>query len=229
MRTQPNGLPPAGPLTQHDGMTHVAWYFDPISPFAWLQWPAIRALAAERQLQLRPILFAGLLQRHGHKGPAEIPAKRRFTYRYVLWRARQAGIPLRFPPAHPFNPLHALRLCVAGSTPQAVDAVLGWIWAEGRAADSIEALAPLAARLGIEAPESALSAPAVKAGLQQNFDAAVSVGVFGVPTLAIDGELFWGEDATAFALAVLDRPSLLQDAEMSRLDALPVGVRRPGS
>ena len=211
-------------------MTRIRWYFDPISPFAWLQWPAIRQLARQREVQLRPILFAGLLQRHGHKGPAEIPAKRRFTYRYVLWRARQAGIPLRFPPAHPFNPLHALRLCVAaGGTPEVIDAVLGWIWAEGKAADGIDALAPLAARLGLKAPETALAAPEVKAELQRNFDEALSAGVFGVPTIAINDQLFWGEDATDFALAVLDQPSLLQDAEMSRLDALPVGVRRPGS
>ena len=94
-------------------MTPITWYFDVISPFAWLQWPTIQRIAAERPVQLRPILFAGLLDRLGNKGPAEIPAKRRFTYRHALWRARQKGLLLQFPPSHPFNPLPALRLCVA--------------------------------------------------------------------------------------------------------------------
>jgi 2-hydroxychromene-2-carboxylate isomerase len=206
----------------------IEWYFDVISPFAWLQWPAIQRLALSRQLSLRPILFAGLLDRLGQKGPAEIPGKRQFTYRHALWRARRAGMPLRFPPAHPFNPIAALRLCIAGGEDVAsIDAVLGWIWREGQDASSSAALAPLAACLGIADPASALAAPAVKARLRENFDAALAAGVFGVPTLVIDGELFWGEDATDFALARLADPALFEDPEFRRLDALPVGVQRP--
>jgi 2-hydroxychromene-2-carboxylate isomerase len=214
--TPPSATPPS-----------IDWYFDFISPFAYLQWPRVRALAEQRPLRLRPILFAGLLERHGHKGPAEIPAKRRFTYRQVCWRARQLGRTLRFPPAHPFNPLAALRLCVAaGAGADAVEAIFDWIWGQGQAGDSIDALEPLARRLGIDDPAAAIAQPAVKAALKANFDEAVSAGVFGVPTLAIGGELFWGEDATDFALAVLDDPALLQDPELQRLDALPVGIQR---
>jgi len=207
----------------------IEWYFDVVSPFAWLQWPAIKRLATNHDIGLRPILFAGLLDRLGHKGPAEIPGKRQFTYRHALWRARRAGVPLRFPPSHPFNPVAALRLCIAGGENVAsVDAVLTWIWAEGREASSIEALAEAAARLGIDDPVAALGAPTVKARLRENFDAALAAGVFGVPTLVIDGELFWGEDATEFALARLADPALFDDPEYRRLDGLPVGVQRGG-
>jgi 2-hydroxychromene-2-carboxylate isomerase len=96
------------------------------------------------------------------RGPAEIPRKREFTYRYALWRARQANTPLKFPPTHPFNPLPPLRLCVAaGATEDTVGAIFEWIWAHGRAADTPEALAPLAASLGVDDVRSALAAPAV--------------------------------------------------------------------
>lgn len=208
-------------------MPPITWYFDVISPFAWLQWPAIQRIAAERPVQLRPILFAGLLDRLGHKGPAEIPAKRRFTYRHALWRARQKGLPLQFPPSHPFNPIPALRLCIAaGATVEAIDAVFRWIWEHGRAADSVEALQPLALQLGLDDLEAALGDATVKQALRDNFEAAVADGVFGVPTLVIHGELFWGEDATDFALATLHDPELLHDSTFHRLDALPVGIQR---
>lgn len=205
----------------------IDWYFDFISPFAYLQWPKVQALMETHAVTPRPILFAGLLDRLQHKGPAEIPAKRRFTYRHVLWRARQAGRPLVFPPAHPFNPLPALRLCVAaGATPAAIDAIFDWLWARGRAADSAEAIAPLAASLGIADPAAALSAPEVKAALRAHFEAAVAAEVFGVPTLAVDGELFWGDDAFDFALAAIADPGLLRSEAFARLDALPVGASR---
>ncbi|WP_114241462.1 2-hydroxychromene-2-carboxylate isomerase [Dyella sp. C9] len=205
----------------------VTWYFDFISPFAWLHWPKVKALAAERPVTLRPILFAGVLDRLGQKGPAEIPGKREFTYRHVLWRARQAQVPLRFPPAHPFNPLAALRLCIAaGSTVAATDAIFDWIWGQGQAGDSIEALAPVAQCLGVADPVAATADPAVKAQLRDNFEAAVAEGVFGVPTLSLDGRLFWGEDAHAFALACLHDPSLWDEPEMRRVAGLPVGVAR---
>jgi 2-hydroxychromene-2-carboxylate isomerase len=54
----------------------------------------------------------------------------------------------------------------------------------------------------------------------------MAAGIFGVPTLAIDGELFWGEDATDFALAYLANRRLLDDPEFVRLDQLPSGIQR---
>ena len=132
---------------------------------------------------------------------------------------------LRFPPAHPFNPLAALRLCIAaGATADAIDAIFDWIWSLGEAGDSADALAPVAARLGI-AP-SAFADDAVKAALRANTDSAIAAGVFGVPTLAIGDALFWGDDAHALALAVLRDPALLDDPEMRRVATLPEGLRR---
>jgi 2-hydroxychromene-2-carboxylate isomerase len=204
----------------------VRWYFDFISPFAYLHWPKVRALAERQPVEFKPLLFAGLLDRNGQKGPAEIPAKRRFTYRHALWLGREQGVPLQFPPAHPFNPLFALRLCVAaGTTPEAISAIYNWIWAEGRAGDSLEALAPLIRRFGIDDP-ALLSDAAVKATLRQNFDDAVAEDVFGVPTLSIDGQLFWGNDAHTFALAAIADPALLSSPEMLAVDDLPVAAAR---
>lgn len=205
----------------------IDWYFDPISPFAFLSWPILRRLGESHELVPRPVLLAALLDYHGQKGPAEIPAKREFTYRLVQFQAHQADVALRFPPAHPFNPLAALRLCVAaGCTSDTVSAVLDWIWSEGRAGDSIEALAPLAARLGIRDPAVAIAAPEVKAALRGNFESALAAGVFGVPTAVVQGECFWGRDALPMLQAFLTDPGMFDRGPYPHLATLPASASR---
>ena len=203
----------------------LRWYFDFISPFACLQWPKVRALMADEPVVPVPIVFGAVLAAVGQKGPAEIPGKRVFTYRHALWRARMRGVELRFPPAHPFNPLPALRLCIAaGTTAEAIDAIFDWIWLCGQAGDNPEALAPVAARLGLAS--EACADDAARAMLRANTDAAIAAGIFGVPTLAVGDTLFWGDDAHDFALAALRDPQLLDEAEMQRLARLPEAARR---
>ena len=201
------------------------WYFDFISPFAYLQWRRLRRDHPEVALNPKPLLFAAILNHVGQLGPAEIPQKRRHTYRIVLWQARQAGIPLAFPPAHPFNPLPALRLCLAApDRMQAIDAIFAHIWEHGRLADSVEALTDVAASLGIDDP-AAIARDEVKRELLANGEEAMALGVFGVPTLRVRDELFWGNDATELALAFARDPGTL-DAEMRRVDAIPEAVQR---
>lgn len=206
------------------------WYFDFISPFAYLQWRRLRRDHADVVLNPKPVLFAAILNHVGQLGPAEIPQKRRHTYRIVLWQAREAGIPLHFPPAHPFNPLPALRLCLAApDRTQAIDAIFAHLWERGMPGDSIETLAGVAKSLGIEDPAAAIARDEVKRELLANGEEALALGVFGVPTLRVRDELFWGNDATDLALACARDPGTL-DAEMRRVDELPEAIqrRRPG-
>ena len=201
------------------------WYFDFISPFAYLQWRRLRRDHADVAINPKPLLFAAILNHVGQLGPAEIPQKRRHTYRIVLWQARAAGIPLHFPPAHPFNPLPALRLCLAApDRMQAIDAIFAHIWEHGRLADSVEALADVAASLGID-DTAAIARDEVKRELLANGEEAMALGVFGVPTLRVRDELFWGNDATELALAFARDPGTL-DAEMRRVDAIPEAIQR---
>lgn len=203
------------------------WYFDVISPFAYLQWRLLRRDHPWLALNPKPVLLAALLNHHGQLGPAEIPGKRRHTYRMVLWQAREAGVPLAFPPAHPFNPLPALRLCLAAQDRiAAVDALFTHVWEQGRAADSVEALAAVADALGIDDLAVAIGRDEVKRELLANGEQAIALGVFGVPTLRIGDELFWGNDATPMALQYLADPDGFDDAQMRRVDEIPAAVQR---
>ena len=205
----------------------VAWVFDVISPFAYLALPRLDELPAGVELVVVPVLLAALLDHFGQRGPAEIPSKRRFTYRFVLWRARRLGLPLRMPPAHPFNPLAALRLIIAaGSDRRAAATVLQAVFGEGRDLTDQAVIADLAAQLGVADPQRTLADAGVKQRLRENTLWASSRGVFGVPTLLIGEELFWGHDAFDMALDYLSRPQSFTDPDMRALESLPIGAAR---
>jgi 2-hydroxychromene-2-carboxylate isomerase len=205
----------------------VSWVFDVISPFAYLAFPQLARLPAHVTIEFVPVLFAGLLQHFGQLGPAEIPSKRRFTYRFVLWRARQLGLPMRMPPAHPFNPLAALRLIIAaGSDQRAARTVLDAVYREGRDVADAAVIAALARELGVADPQAALGDATVKQRLRDNTNWASSRGIFGVPTLVIGDELFWGHDAFDMALEYLRNPDAFRDPDMQAAETVPVGVTR---
>ena len=203
------------------------WYFDFISPFSYLQLERIGGLRARLEITPIPIVFGAILKHHGQLGPAEIRGKREFTYRFAQWSAEREGIPFRFPPAHPFNPITALRLAIAaGATWPAIAAIFEHIWKDGRAGDDAESLADIGRALGIGDVAAATSREDVKTALRTNTEAAIAAGVFGVPTLRIGGELFWGNDATALVEEWLDKPSRFDAPEYRRIAALPRAIER---
>ncbi len=203
------------------------WYFDFISPFSYLQLAKAREWRARFDITPVPIVFGAILKHQGNLGPAEIAGKRAFTYRFARWQAEQSGIRLRFPPAHPFNSIAALRLCVAAGTSWAsVEAIFQHLWHDGRAGTNAAELADPGRALGIENVENAINTTEVKARLRDNTAAAIAAGVFGVPTLRAGDELFWGNDATPMIEDWLAHPDRFANAEYQRLLELPFGVER---
>lgn len=208
-------------------MASVDWYFDFISPFAYLQCEQLHTLGPGVRVRYRPVLFAALLEAHGHKGPAEIRRKRDFSYRYLVWHARRMRIPFKMPPEHPFNPLRLLRLAVAcDCTPEAVQRIFRFVWADGRLPDLPIEWAELVSGLGVRDAEARIAAPDVKAELRRNTDEAIERGVFGVPTLMVGDELFWGADATAMAADYMAAGCRWTDPEYARVTSLPQGAIR---
>ena len=203
------------------------WYFDFVSPYAYLQLMDFKRLPDSLEIRYRPVLFAGLLNHWGQKGPAEIPGKRLQTYRECQWRAARAGIPLRFPSVHPFNPLRPLRLCIAlGTEPAVIGAIFEFIFAEGRDVQDDDEWRALSARLEVDDADGLTSRPEVKDALRANTEEAVRRGVYGVPTFAVRGELFWGSNTTDMLLDYLADPKMFSRGEMARIGDMPMGVER---
>jgi 2-hydroxychromene-2-carboxylate isomerase len=208
-------------------MPRADWYFDFVSPFSYLQCELLPQLERSLRIRYRPVLFAGLLKAHEHKGPAEIPAKRRFTYRHVVWQARALDIPLKFPAAHPFNPLPLLRLAiVADCAPDAVRSIFRFVWRNGRLGDLPIEWAELMSELDLRDAEKRIADQDVKDTLRRNTEEAIARGVFGVPTLIIGEELFWGVDATRLASDYVAAGCRYTDPEMDRVASLPAAAVR---
>jgi len=207
------------PQNLNESAAEVTWYFDVVSPFAYLALPAIEALACWRSVRLRPVVLSALLSRWGLIGPAEIAPKRLCTYQLVQFTADRAGIPLRFPSRHPFRSLETQRmLATLDGRADAVRAAFDFIWAEGRDPSDPAESAILRARIGAGEPDAA-----AKDALRASTDDALAKGVFGVPTIVVEDNLFFGMDAIPMAEAYLRDPNFLTGSEMARLAKLPMG------
>ena len=207
-------------------MKKIDWYFDFISPFAYLASQSLDRLPADIELRPCPVLFAGLLQHWETRGPAEIAPMRRFTFRHIQWLADINDIPLKLPPIHPFNPLKLLRLCIALQDGQELgQRLFRFVWSEGRSADNPNDWQALMTELGVD-DEDCVSTTEVKIRLRQNTRDAIDKGIFGVPSFMVDGEIFWGFDSVDFLLAYLNEPELLRSPGMQAADAMPEGITR---
>ena len=204
-------------------MRTITWHFDFVSPFAYIALHRLKELPADVKIEYRPILFAALLNHWGQKGPAEMTTKRRYTYRWSHWWAQSLGLPFKYPAAHPFNPLHHLRLAIAcGSQPESIRTIFADIWTSGADMTDVKRFGNLCSALGVP-PEKLNDA---KEQLRRNTEEAISRGVFGVPTFEADGELFWGADSIEFLKDFLKNPAAIRNDEMQRLDSLPAAAVR---
>jgi 2-hydroxychromene-2-carboxylate isomerase len=212
----------------------VEFWFDFISPFAYLAWQRIHPLAQAhgRSVTYRPTLFAGLLDHWGQLGPAEIPPKRVYIFKQVLRRAHALGVPLQPPPRHPFNPLLGLRLASLELDPDRqralIDALFRATWGGGPGIDDPATVEAILREAGFDAGPLLADAttPANKQRVIDRGLEAIALGVFGVPTMIADGELCWGDDSCGELEVFLRGKDPLDPELLTRWASLPVGQAR---
>lgn len=185
----------------------VEFYFDVGSPTAYLAHKRLQQLRAQYGLELRymPMLLGGVFKASGNTSPIAIPAKGKYMLEQDLPRfAARYGVPLSFNPHFPINTLNLMRAAVAAQQLGCVDAyldrVFDAIWVEKKNMGDATVVEQVLADAGLDA--GALIArsqdPAVKAELVANTEAAVARGVFGAPTLFMDGAMYFGQDRLDF-------------------------------
>ena len=229
-------------------MKTVTFYLDFISPFAYLAFETLpRALEGlSYNVVYQPVFLGGILQHHGQLAPAEVPVKRAWTYRHVVWLARTHGVPLEFPASHPFRSLELLRAALSGTygasqigdaTPNrfVCEAFFRHVWRGGADAADPQRLDALLA--GLRPTEVDATPPTAQASLQalgkqrlqQATEAAIARGVFGVPSFGVDDKLFWGLDAVPMlrsylAAAETDTGFALSAAEWQQVQDIPSAI-----
>jgi 2-hydroxychromene-2-carboxylate isomerase len=190
----------------------IRFYFDYISPNAYLAWTQLPTLAQRNGFSIEPVpvLFAGLLEAHRQLGPAEVLPKMQWMWRNVARKAALIGVQLNAPAFHPFNPLLSLRASSLPLQPEQklrlIDALFGAVWIRALHVAEPTVVEQVAAEAGLDG--AALIAQAseseCKARLRKQTDQAIAEGVFGVPTMAVGTELFWGYDDLPFLQRFID-------------------------
>lgn len=189
-------------------MTAPRFLVDVGSPYAYLAAERVeRVLGPE--VVWEPVLLGAIFAARGH-GSWSLTAARTEGVREVERRAEAYGLPpVRWPEPWPGNTLLAMRAAVAadlaGAGREFLLAALRLGFRDGRDLSSVDAIAEAARTAGIEgnALLAAASDPAVKAALRERTDAAIALGVVGVPTVLVGAQAFWGDDRLEDAAAAL--------------------------
>ena len=210
----------------------VPFYFDYVSPYAYLAWQALPEFIQRYQIEVlpQPILLGGLLRSLDSLGPAEIPAKRQWVYQDVCRIARLRGLELNFPPAHPFRSLLAMRVtcAVAREFPERLHEVVSSFfaaaWRQGRDLSQWETLSQILNELRVPLSEAECITPEVKQDLMQRTEHAMQSGIFGVPTVIVHQEVFWGHDRLEQAMYCLSEGDVLSESDKRALLTIPEGV-----
>jgi 2-hydroxychromene-2-carboxylate isomerase len=211
-------------------MKHITFHFDLISPYAYLAFEQL-PMALEgisHSVTYKPVLFGAILQHFGQLGPAEIAPKRTWTYQQIHWLAKEQGVKLQMPASHPFNPIALLRLALAcgaqGACNRYVTQMLfEHVWQGGQEASDVQRLTALIDKLQ---PKCSLEDANVKTELKANTDAAIAQGIFGVPTMQVDDQLFWGLDALPMLSAYSRGDAWFESSAWTAAGQVPTGVVR---
>lgn len=203
----PRGVPPAKPGPE---MPRSTFYFDLGSPYAYLAAERLGTVLAE-PIEWQPVLLGGLFQLAGRSSwSLGEPRRRAAGMAEVERRARGYGLPpMRWPDPWPSNYLLAMRAttfaCAAGLGREFALQAFRSAFQRGEDLGIAENVLRAAEQTGLDREEVQAGAAdgQIKRALREATDAAHALGVTGVPTLAIDGECFWGDDRLEEAAARL--------------------------
>jgi 2-hydroxychromene-2-carboxylate isomerase len=183
----------------------IDFYFDFSSPYSYLASEQIDALAARhgRTVNYKPVLLGGIFKTSGGVPLTEsYGPKARYSLHDFERSARFIGVPYRHPSKFPIGAVAASRavLWLQQHRPDQatafVHAVFRALFRDDRDVSDPAVVAEVAEAAGIDSKRlmEAVQEPAIKELLKTRVDEAVAFGMFGAPTIVVDGEVFWGND-----------------------------------
>ncbi len=196
----------------------VEFFFDFGSPTSYLAWTQLPQLAAEAGAQLvwRPMLLGGVFKATGNASPVTVTAKGRWMSDDMARWARRYGVTLAMNPHFPINTLTLMRgaaglqLRRPDDFERYVDTVYRAMWQTPCNMGDPAVMAQVLQRAGFDVDDllALVNDPEVKARLAANTEEAVARGVFGAPTMFVDGQMFFGQDRLDFVREALSGGAL---------------------
>jgi len=183
----------------------IEFYFDFSSPYSYIASERIEALAARtaRPLQWRPLLLGAVFKATGGAPLTEVAGpKARYAIRDFARAAAFVGVPYRHPTTFPVGAVAASRAVLwlqREHSPHSVayvHAVFRALFVHDRNVGDATVALDIAQSLGIDKARLAagVQEDAIKNALRVEVEQAIARGVFGAPTIFVDGEMFWGHD-----------------------------------
>ena len=197
----------------------IEFFFDISSPWTYLGFHNIQALAAElgAAIRWRPILVGGIFNSINPSVYASrdnpVPAKQSYQLKDMQDWARHAGVGIRFPPSvFPVNSVKAMRACIwlepQGRLVPFATAAFEAYWRDDQDISSDAVLARVCERAGVDATAllAGIAGQAIKDALKTNTDELMRRGGFGSPTIFVDGDdMYFGNDRLPLVRAALQR------------------------
>lgn len=191
----------------------LEFYFDVVSPTAYLAWTQLPALVERTgaELDYRPMFLGGVMASTGNRPPGTVEAKGRWMSADLARFSARYGVPFQMNPAFPMNTLPIMRAAMTWKDRPDFEAFLKTIfeaiWVDARDVAQEQVLTQALADGGLD-PEvfwAAAKDPANKDALKANTDEAVARGVFGAPSFFVGEELHFGQDRLHFVESALTR------------------------
>ncbi|MBK9243435.1 MAG: 2-hydroxychromene-2-carboxylate isomerase [Burkholderiales bacterium] len=183
----------------------IEFWFDFSSPYSYLASEKIEELAARygRTVAFKPTLLGVIFRTTGGVPLTElVPPKANYFVHDFERSARFAGVPFRKPSVFPIATVNAARAFVwlqqrdEALAARFLHAAFRAYFAQDRNLAEPEVLAAVASEVGVDPVQLArgIQEPAIKERLKALVDESIARGVFGAPTIFVDGEMFWGHD-----------------------------------
>ncbi|MGB5484791.1 2-hydroxychromene-2-carboxylate isomerase [Parasphingorhabdus sp.] len=180
--------------------------FDFVSPNAYLIWQPLKALAEKHgaTIEITPAFLGGMHKLTGNAPPfmrdADVKGKNEYAMLEMNRFIKKQGLTkFRMNPHFPFNTMTLLRMLVAlepARRAEFIELLLPPIWEDGLDVTDAETLGTILQDGGFDAAEllAQTQNPAIKQTLIDNTEKAVARGAFGIPTMYIDGEMYFGKE-----------------------------------
>jgi 2-hydroxychromene-2-carboxylate isomerase len=185
----------------------VELIFDFVSPNAYMTWWPLRDLVRETgaELNVVPVFLGGMHRLTGNAPPmvrdAEVKGKNEYAMLEMQRFLKKHGLSkFQMNPGFPFNSITLQRMLLAadqdGRGVQFVEGMLPAIWEQGLDVSNPEAVAAAVDAAGFDAADlyNRAQSDEIKQGLIDNTQAAVERGAFGIPTIYIGDEMFFGKE-----------------------------------